>query len=324
MLKLLVVVIGMVVSAGIVVAQQLDWKEMAELPRPVAGYMAGFSRGKLVIIGGSYWENKEKHWCSQVQIFDPKQNTWTNGIPLPAPRSDAASATLNNEIYIFGGGSGTNLVKQALVLRDAKWAIVPSAELPEPRLYAAAVSSGGYIYLLGGIAKAGDYKNMSNTFWRWRPGLPGWERLPSLPGPGRISHAMADMNGDIYVFGGAGSGPQDVANLNDAYRFDPSSRKWIRLPDLSVANRSWWAVGLSDRALVLAGYTDTYASDVYWYIPGLGLKSAGALPHGLADIKFFHVGDVIVGAGGEAGPGVRGKWTIQAKLPPTNQNESSK
>ncbi|HWR13433.1 MAG TPA: kelch repeat-containing protein [Terriglobales bacterium] len=288
---------------------------MAELPRPVAGYMAGVSKGKLLIIGGSYWNDGQKYWFDQVQIYDPATNKWSVGSSLPEGRSDAASATLGEDIYVFGGGSNSNVVKDALVLHEGKWNRVPNADLPEPRLYSNAVAARGCIYLLGGMSKAGDYKNMSNSFWRWRPGNNNWEILPPLPGPGRINHAMAEVNGVIYVFGGAASGPKDVQNLNDAYSFDLNTRKWTRLSDLNVANRSWWAIGVGTRALILAGYTDTFAREVYWYQPGHGLEPAGELPHGLADVKFYQIGNMVVGTGGEAGPGVRGKWTVKAELP---------
>ena len=302
-------------------AQQLAWKEMAELPRPVAGYMAGVQKGKLLVIGGSYWENKQKHWTSLVQIFDPLSGQWEKGSPLPAPRSDAASVTLGEDIYCFGGGSGTEVRRDALVLHEGKWRALPEAELPEPRLYAVAISSGSSIYVLGGMAKAGDYAGVTNTFWRWHRKAKTWEVLPPLPGPGRISHAMAEIAGEIYVFGGATAGGADVVNLRDAYKFDPSAKKWTRLPDLTVANRSWWAVGLGQGALVLAGYTDTYASEVYLYHPEHNLQPAGPLPHGVADAKFFRIGNIVVGSGGESGPGVRGKWTFQAEIPKSWQGE---
>jgi N-acetylneuraminic acid mutarotase len=320
MLKLGLLFIAAALVGGSAAAQELNWREMAELPRPVAGYMAGVVRGKLLIVGGSYWENKQKHWADLVQAFDRGSNTWSNLAPLPAPRSDAASTTLGDDLYCFGGGSEKEARADALVLHNGKWSKVDGADLPEPRLYAVAITSGGWIYVLGGISKAGDYKAMSNAFWRWRPGAKKWETLEPLPGPGRISHAMAEIEGNIYVFGGATTGPQDVENLKDAYKYDPKIGKWIKLPDLSVANRAWWAVGVGKRALLLAGYTNDFAKDVYWYDAAHGLQPAGSLPHGLADTKFFRIGNLVVGAGGEAGPGIRGKWTLAAEIP----NSSSK
>lgn len=315
MLKLAILLAASAFLAGTAIAQELKWREMAELSRPVAGYMSGVVHGKYLIVGGSYWENKQKHWSNLVQAYDPSSNKWANLAALPAARSDAASVTLGDDFYCFGGGSGKEVLAEALVLHDGKWSRVEKADLPEPRLYAVAVSSGGWIYVLGGIAKSGDYKTMGNEFWRWRPGLNKWEVLEPLPGPGRISHAMVVIDGNIYVLGGATSGGQDVENLKDAYRYDTRTRKWTRLPDLSVANRAWWAVAAANRALVVGGYTDQYVNTVYWFDPDHGLTPAASLPHALADAKFFRIGTTVLGAGGEAGPGVRGKWTLATDVP---------
>lgn len=314
MLKLAFMLATVAFVAGTAIAQELKWREMAELPRPVAGYMSGIVHGKYVIAGGSYWENKQKKWSNLVQAFDPSSNKWTNLAELPAARSDAASVTLGDDFYCFGGGSGTDVLADAIVLHNGKWSRVENADLPQPRLYAVAVSSGGWIYLLGGIPKAGDYKTIGNEFWRWRPGLKKWEVLEPLPGPGRISHAMYVSDGSIYVLGGATTGGQDVTNLKDAYRYDMRSGKWTKLPDLSVANRAWWAVAVGHRALLVGGYTDQYVDTVYWYDPEHGLTPSESLPHTLADAKFFRIGNQVIGSGGEAAPGIRGKWTVAADI----------
>jgi N-acetylneuraminic acid mutarotase len=303
-------------------AQELIWQEMADIPRPVAGYMAGVSNGQLLIIGGSYWRHKEKHWSDLVQAFDPHTNSWINERALPEPRSDAASATLKGDVYCFGGGNGNQVLSDALVFHKGRWNRVSNGALPEPRLYAVAIALGDYIYLLGGMSLPGDYKSVSNAFWRWRPNGKGWDILSALPGPGRISHAMAVINGDIYVFGGATTGSQDVQNLNDAYRYDVSTNRWTRLADLPVANRAWGAVGLGNRALLVGGYTTDFSSEVRVYRPPSSLSALGNLPHAIADAKFFRIGNAVLGTGGEVGPGIRGRWTLLAKLPASWVNQS--
>jgi len=315
MRKMGLLLIALAVLGNIASGQELVWKEMAELPRSVAGYIAGSVHGKLLIVGGTYWENRQKHCTDLVQAFDPVTNTWTNQTPLPTPRSDAASAVLHEDLYVFGGGFGNDARKDALVFHRGKWSPVPDADLPEPRLFATAISSGGYIYLLGGQSGTSDYTTVANTFWRWRPKTKGWEVLPPLPGPGRLSHAMAEIDGSIYVLGGATTGPKDVQNLGDADKYDPASRTWTRLPDLTVANRAWWAVGLRHRGLVLGGYTSDFAREVYIYDPNGNLQPASPLPHALADAKFFRIRNFVVGTGGEAAPGIRGKWTLQGRDP---------
>jgi len=300
---------------GMSSAQELTWQKMADMPRPVAGYMAGVVKQQLFIIGGSYWDGPKKNRVNLVQVYDPARNSWSNAAPLPVPRSDAASVTLGKDIYCFGGVAGDTAQTDALVLHRGKWAAVPSATFPAPRLYPVAIASGGYIYVLGGMSTVGDYKTVTDTFWRWRPGMNAWQVLSPLPGPARVYQAMTEIDGNLYVFGGATTGPENVTNLQDAYKYDLATQKWSRLPDLTIANRSWWAVGLGHRALLLAGYTNDFAKIVYTYEPDHELQSIGALPMGLADTKFFRIGDRIVGTGGEVGEGIRSKWTLGARIP---------
>lgn len=293
----------------------LVWRESAALPRPVAGYMAGVVHRDLVIVGGSYWENGVKRRTGLVQCFNPEANTWRFGPPLPLPRSDAAAVALGDCMYIFGGISGETPQSNAFVLKNTRWEELPRAALPEPRLYPSAIASGDFVYLLGGMPRQGDYRTISNTFWRWKPGSMGWESLPAFPGPPRIHSAMAELNGEVYVFGGATAVSHGVENRNDAYKYDPVNKNWKRLHALPVANRTWSAVSLGGRILLLAGYTNDFAREVYVYHPRNPLHPANPLPRGLADIKFFRIGNQLVGAGGEANHGERGKWTFRAELP---------
>ena len=295
--------------------KELVWRESAALPRPVAGYMAGVVHGDLMIVGGSYWENGAKHRTELVQYFNLDANAWRYGNPLPQPRSDAAAVTLRDRMYIFGGISGNAPQSNALVLEDAQWNVLPEAALPEPRVYPSAIASDDYIYFFGGMIRQGDYRTITNTFWRWQPGSTGWESLPSFPGLPRIHMAMAELNGEVYVFGGATAASHGVENRNDAYKYDPVKKNWKRLPSLPVANRSWSAVSLGGRILLLAGYTNDFAREVYVYHPRNSLHPADPLPRGLADIKFFRIGNHLVGAGGEVDHGKRGKWTFRAELP---------
>jgi N-acetylneuraminic acid mutarotase len=298
-------------------AQELVWKDMAELPQPVAGYAAAAKDSKLLIIGGSYWKDEKKYWVDLVQSFDPRTNSWHNETPLPAPRSDAAFAVLGDGIYVFGGGAHDEITTDALVLRGGKWKTVPGADLPEPRRYPVTVAADGFIYLLGGMSKHADYTTVTNTFWRWRPGYKKWETLSPLPGPGRINHAMVKLGGNICVLGGATTkGRDDVESLKDVYKYDLARQSWTRLPDLAIANHAWWTVGLGERALLVGGYIKTFAADVAIYDPQKNeLQPLAPLPRGVADLKCVLLGDLVIFAGGEVGDHIRGKWTTAAQLP---------
>lgn len=72
---------------------------------------------KLLIIGGSYWENEWKHWTEQVQSLDLRTNTWQNDISLPSPRRmrrpslpgpgqiNSAMTKLDGALYVLGGAT---------------------------------------------------------------------------------------------------------------------------------------------------------------------------------------------------------------------------
>lgn len=298
--------------------QELRWREQAPLPLPRSGYMTGVVDGKMIVAGGTYWENKQKLWTARADALDPVTNAWRELASLPEPRGDAASVSHKNVLYLIGGGVQGTALRETLAFRKGMWASLAGAELPEPRLHAVALQWRNSIYLIGGMSKAGDYSSATMSLWVWKPNSPqkGWRELPPLPGAGRIGHAAVEAGGKIYVFGGAVAAEQGVRNLDDACEFDLQTGRWTALPRLPVARRFWWGVTLGDRILLLGGYTNTYESEIYEYDrPARMLRRIGALPKGLSDARFVRIRDWLVGTGGEAAPQVRGPWTFQVQLP---------
>lgn len=295
------------------------WRERAPLPLPRTGYIGGVVNGFYVVGGGSYWVDNKKILTSRVDVFDPHENAWSMVAPLPEPRSDAASVTVRNRLYAFGGLVDSRSRADALVLSGAVWRAIPEATLPEPRYYATAVALGEAIYLIGGMPMVGDYMSARNTLWRWDTAsdTKEWEILPSFPGPGLILHAAAVVGRKIYVLGGAEGRTNRVANSSAAYEFDCGTRRWARLPDLSVARRCWWAVPFAETVLLVGGYSSAYEDEVLEYdLRSHTLRSAGTLPRGICDAKFFKVGDFVIGAGGEAGDKIRGDSIFELRIRP--------
>lgn len=315
--------LGATVCGGLTtccLGQSLEWRERAPLSLARAGYMAGVIHGKYVIAGGSYWTDHQKHWTDEVDVYDPIHDNWSRVANLPQARSDAASVAVGDELYLFGGGAYGTIRRDALVFRNNKWHTLPSAVLPEQRLYAVAVADRGLIYLLGGMSKHEDYSSLSNDLWVWNPRSPkkGWKKLQPFPGPGLITAAVAGMDGKIYVLGGAKTGGQDVVNVKTAYEYDTVTGKWAVLPDLPIERRCWWGLTVSPDILLFGGYTKTNEDEVFSYNPAAKtLTNIGHMPHGLCDAKFLRIGTSIYSVGGEAAPGIRGRWTLEALLPAT-------
>jgi N-acetylneuraminic acid mutarotase len=315
---LLLIVCAPLVGVSAVHTRKLIWRERAALPQPRAGYMAGVVSDQYLVAGGSYWVNKQKRWTDQVDIFDPVKNTWLSSTPLPGPRSDGASIVYENRLYVFGGTANGMTFRDTLEFREEKWAVLPTAELPESRMYSVAVECKGAIYLIGGMSRVGDYTTVTNSIWMWKPDSPqtGWEVLSPVPGPGLINHAVAELGGKIYVLGGATHGGQDVVNVNSALEFDPETNQWKRLTDLPVSRRAWWGLVVPDGILLFGGYTNDFERDIFEYhLPSQILIHIGSMPHAICDAKFLRLQNSVIGAGGEVGELLRGEWTIEAHLP---------
>src|SRR6478672_891851 len=102
---------GMVLLTPLLSSTQ--WKERAPLPQARAGCAAGVIGNRMVVAGGSYWEADKKFWSDRTDLFDPKTNTWAAGPPMPEPRSDSASATYKDRMYVFGGVANGGLSADA-------------------------------------------------------------------------------------------------------------------------------------------------------------------------------------------------------------------
>lgn len=291
----------------------LVWREGAQLPQPRAGYIAGALDNHFVIAGGSYWKDDQKVWSDRTDLFDPRTDRWSAGPPLPHVLSDAASSTLGEAVYVFGGIANGKLFDDILKLDRNGWNVLEDTRLPEPRMYSVAATLGDAIYILGGLSVAGDLKTATTDLLRWEPGKP-CQKLASFPGLARVSAAFTAAGGRLYVFGGAHQEGGQVRNLNDAWVYDPVTNRWEELPSLPMARRAWSAFASNDYTVVISGgYTDSFSSEVYEFdIRTRKTRIAGKLPHGLADAKYVRVGSTIVTAGGESGIKIRSPWTLLA------------
>lgn len=304
---------GWLLAAILPVWAIANWKHGTPMPLPRAGYIAGAARGKLIIAGGSYWEGDRKIWSARTDLYDPATGAWTAGLPLPVPRSDAACLVWNSALHAWGGGAEGSMSAECLRLENGKWRTVPEMNLPEPRLYSVASQLDRRIYVFGGIREAGKHETAANTLWRWNSERQRWDVCASLPGPPRSLNGFAASGGKLYVLGGYTVQNGAAANLDDVWEYDPAGDQWNPAGRFPVASRAWWA--LSDptgRVLLFGGYTDSFSAEIWSYDPKTATSTvAGSLPIALADTKFFRIGREFVGTGGESGPHIRSRATLQ-------------
>ena len=192
------------------------WMSLANMPTPRRGLGAAVVGNALYAIGGSSGTAP----CSgaplaTVERYDIDTDTWTAVASLPSPRSDLAAVAHGNEIYVFGGCTGS----LAAVIDDVDvydvasdtWSTAP-ADLPTPRssMYGAG-ARGGTVYVVGG--QAGGVQLATNE--AYKIAADNWNTATPMPSP-RAEMGLASHGGRIYTVGG---GLQGISsNLNLAFK----------------------------------------------------------------------------------------------------------
>lgn len=250
---------------------------------------------KLLYIGGSDGTAASNAVYVAQSAGVGNFDTWTEGPPLPAARSNAAVASLGGSIYVAGGldGSGrptlTTFVltpnPQTGELGDWKTAgdVAQPIDLPEPRAGAALVALGDGLLLVGGSGPDGA---PANTTWKSQldrsAKLGAW--APQAPLSEAVADAIVVQNGDyIWVYGGRNaSGPSATVQrgtvsttagdtLGDVTGF--ATNPQANLPE-PRANAAGWA---ANGALYLAGGIDASETqnELYWTVPRAGPPGEG-------------------------------------------------
>ena len=268
------------------------------LPRGRQMYGAVVSGDYLYVIGGS---RTGEGFTLAVEMAPISENgqlgNWVETTPLPANRSYISNATfaLGDYIYVVGGWDGNNDINLKTVLFThalpdgnlAPWQ--ETIPFPGEGLSClTAVSSPGYIYILGGFMES---DRPTDAVLLGRIGSRGeildWSQGPPLPKP-LWFHNAAAMRGRIWIWGGLPT-PQNTTVSSDVYS----------APILSTSQIGAWAkeptqlpTGLyrgacSSTGSFLLTFSTSYAggeisSDAYFaQITSRGITQWGSLATGI-------------------------------------------
>ena len=292
-----------------------SWTHRAPMPLPRGGCAVGVFDGRMILAGGTYWSEGRKVWSARVDLFDPAANRWEPAAPLPAPRGDAAFATVNGEFYLLGGGSNGSAEATAWRFRDGAWSEVAGMALPAGRRSPGVAVWRDRIFVVGGFAGE-TTATATSTIWSVIPGQP-WKSSAPIPAPLRFSPAVASVPDGIIVAGGATLENGEVKNLDEILLYRPDTYAWSVVGRMPVPARAGFALADGDRVLVGGGYTDTFVDDVLEFNPRTGaIVPAGQLPHALADTRHVRLGPRLLVVSGEAGDKIRASWTLETGWPP--------
>jgi N-acetylneuraminic acid mutarotase len=76
-----------------------------------------FAPARIYLIGGS--SNFQTR--NLTQIYDPIEDNWTTGAPMPAPRADTVIANINDTLYVIGGTDTRTLQQTILITTNEEY-----------------------------------------------------------------------------------------------------------------------------------------------------------------------------------------------------------
>lgn len=215
----------------------------------------------------------------------------TRTASLPIAQHDAQAATLGGSVYVFGGGSYSELAH--IVSFDPATGTVGSpGSLPSAQSDVAVAELGGRAYVVGGF----DGTNWKNTILAWRPGSPV-NVVAQLPVGLRYA-AVSAADGRLIIIGGS-----TPVRVSDAiYSFDPATGRVRRIGTLPEPITHGGAATLGSTVYLVGGRgdaTDAQTASVWAIDPLTGkVRAAGHLPQAVSDAGVLTVAHGIVVAGG--------------------------
>jgi len=183
---------------------------------------------------------------------------------LPGARSRHALAAVGTDIYLFGGM--TDSVRSGELFRystiSMEWTTLDTTARitgtwPSARDCHALASVEMEIYLFGGSTFSGS----SGELFRYSTISMEWARLDAAAGvtgtwpSARLSHALAAVGTDIYLFGGM----TDSGSSGELFRYSTISMEWARLADVS-ARWSHALAAVGTEIYLFGGSTDSGSS----------------------------------------------------------------
>ena len=267
----------------------LVYRSRYQLPAPLKDpAFAGLGAARFALLGGL-----DSSEVSSAGIEVAGLHGVLHTATLPLAQHDAQATELGGVVYVFGGGSATEL-DHIVSFDPASGAVQAVGTLPHAQSDVAVTQTGGTAYVVGGY----DGTNWLNTILAWRPGSPV-RVAGQLPVGLRYSAATA-VGGRVLVMGGS-----TPTSASDAiYSFDPATgqvRKLGRLPQ-PITHAS--AATLGSFAYLIGGRGNSLGSQTatVWSIdPRTGaVEVAGHLPEPLSDTASVPIGGTIVVAGGLA------------------------
>ena len=265
----------------------LAYRPLYSLAAPVRDPASGaIAAHRFVLLGGL-----DSADSSTADITVADRSRVRAGFALPVAQHDAQAAVLRGMVYVFGGGSLSEL-DHIVSFDPTGGAVRVAGALPRAQSDVAVAAIADTAYVVGGF----DGTNWLDTILAWRPGS-AVKVVGHLPVGLRYA-AVAVADGTLIILGG--STPTGASR--SIYRFDPSTGRVRRIGRLSAPTTHAAAATLGGYVYLVGGRGDGLTSQYrsVWSVnPRTGaVRSAGRLAQPLSDTAVVAVDGTLVVAGG--------------------------
>jgi N-acetylneuraminic acid mutarotase len=189
------------------------WTSLSGMPTARWNLMTEESGGKIYAFGGVSGTGNNRRDLSTVEVYSVNENTWKPISSMPFKRQNGASATLNDQIFIISGRSGTGDTGSVSPRVDrfnpttGEWTSI--RDLPVGRTGLRAAVSNGKIVVSGGASQ----ELLNPDILVYSPSTLQWTSVSqmSIPRTGHVSVAIGDT---VYILSGSDKmDPPSVTNL---------------------------------------------------------------------------------------------------------------
>ena len=206
----------------------MAWNAIAAWPGEADG--PGFTVGDPAPNGKVYAGSGEfaagASVSTEMWVYDPVANDWTQLADLPVPRLNASALYVNGLVYVFGGASAAATSTDAVYVYDVAadtWDT--RASMPDQRRNAAVARLGSIIYLFGGAGNGTFYGQV------WAYSIPddAWVTMGAAISP--LAGGRATTLGDliyIHPIGQSVTVYDPVTDAADTYEELPQSVVFVR------------------------------------------------------------------------------------------------
>lgn len=195
------------------------WTQLSDKPTPVADVHGALIGEQIYVPGGRLASGEP---TDILEIYDPRQDAWIQGAPLPMAISAYALADFEGKLYLFGGWDGEQALADVYVYDPGEDAWREGTEMDTARFDAFATEVDGKIFVFGGRNDERDFReNMSVSPMRMESDQNPWMVEEPLP-INVFGMSAVNLADKIYVFNGSSL---DETSIDQMY-FSISENKW--------------------------------------------------------------------------------------------------